>query len=389
MDQYVLQQPITNERYVYLDNLRGLLMTLGVVLHACAAFSPSKYWIVSYPQSLPWVDTINAAIHLFRMPLFFIISGFFAVLLLQRWPMKKFVKAKIMRVGLPLAVVLVFLNIPQSHLIYQFENVLNIQVQHHNVVGHLWFLVNLLVYFIGFACLYNMHVKLPFLQSLLRLSIAYPLIVLSLLFLLFPSIHIIVLMINKFGFDIYSPVPIIQSVYLLLSYLEFFLLGAALKWLGHHVVLQQMKTLKGFLLFGLFITLGAVSNNVDFNNVDSLQVEILSIFAYRWQVLSVCLITLAGALFLLNSDAKFLKNLSSASYTIYLVHHFVVILLVVGFTHLNIIGFTIATEWVFVAIIALSLLLCLSLHFIAVNRNPTCGLLLNGKVTSKKIAKTH
>lgn len=66
-----------------LDNLRALMMWLGIVLHVAVLH------VVGH-SPLPWrdearsrlADLLMAFIHVFRMPMFFILAGFFAALLL-------------------------------------------------------------------------------------------------------------------------------------------------------------------------------------------------------------------------------------------------------------------------------------------------------------------
>ena len=126
-------------RFYYLDNLRALLMILGVVLHTCAAFSPSAYWLVSSHQSIAWVDPINQYIHIFRMPLFFMISGFFAVMIIQKQSIPNFCTEKVKRLLIPFVSVFILINIPQYFLLHS----LNEQASTGNSIpltGHLWFL---------------------------------------------------------------------------------------------------------------------------------------------------------------------------------------------------------------------------------------------------------
>lgn len=54
------------------DNLRALLVFLGLVLHAC--------WLLDLPLTHP-INIILAFIHTFRVPAFFVMSGYFAALL--------------------------------------------------------------------------------------------------------------------------------------------------------------------------------------------------------------------------------------------------------------------------------------------------------------------
>jgi surface polysaccharide O-acyltransferase-like enzyme len=102
----VLPQPATahaTDRIHYLDNLRALAMLLGVFLHAALAYAdPTQLvWLVTDSQSSVLVDASFQFIHLFRMGLFFLISGYFAKLLITRRGVKKFVWNRTVRIVFP------------------------------------------------------------------------------------------------------------------------------------------------------------------------------------------------------------------------------------------------------------------------------------------------
>jgi hypothetical protein len=84
-----------------LDALRAAAMLLGIVLHATLSFFPSL-WVVADSRQEPAFATIVSAIHGFRMPVFFVMSGFFSAMLLRRWGRWGLVKHRFRRVFLPL-----------------------------------------------------------------------------------------------------------------------------------------------------------------------------------------------------------------------------------------------------------------------------------------------
>jgi peptidoglycan/LPS O-acetylase OafA/YrhL len=91
------------DRIHYLDNLRALAMLLGVFLHASLAYAyPTQIvWLATDPQSSVLVDASFSFIHLFRMGLFFLISGYFAKLLITRKGLKSFVWNRTVRIVFP------------------------------------------------------------------------------------------------------------------------------------------------------------------------------------------------------------------------------------------------------------------------------------------------
>ena len=75
--------PSINQRFHGLDALRGFAMLLGIVLHAALpymGFGESMIWPSDNDDSR-LIVIIFQFIHLWRMPVFFILSGFFASLL--------------------------------------------------------------------------------------------------------------------------------------------------------------------------------------------------------------------------------------------------------------------------------------------------------------------
>ena len=62
-------------RYHHLDALRATAMLLGIVMHGFLSFFENSYWPVQDLQQHELYETANHAIHGFRMPLFFLISG--------------------------------------------------------------------------------------------------------------------------------------------------------------------------------------------------------------------------------------------------------------------------------------------------------------------------
>jgi peptidoglycan/LPS O-acetylase OafA/YrhL len=84
-----------------LDALRAGAMLLGIVLHASLSFFQS-FWMVTDSRQNSGFGVVFSAIHGFRMPLFFVMSGFFSAMLLHRRGRGSLVKHRFRRVFLPL-----------------------------------------------------------------------------------------------------------------------------------------------------------------------------------------------------------------------------------------------------------------------------------------------
>ena len=94
----------SRDRIHYMDNLRALAMLAGVVFHAALAYSPLMHpmWPAADAGSSVVVDAVAWFLHMFRMPLFFAIAGYFAALLAARRGMAGLFRNRCARVLLPL-----------------------------------------------------------------------------------------------------------------------------------------------------------------------------------------------------------------------------------------------------------------------------------------------
>lgn len=84
-----------------LDALRGAAMILGIVLHTCASFFGFP-WSVHEQQSNTILALLCVWIHGFRMPLFFMLSGFFTQLVYEQRGLKKLMQQRFERIAIPL-----------------------------------------------------------------------------------------------------------------------------------------------------------------------------------------------------------------------------------------------------------------------------------------------
>jgi glucans biosynthesis protein C len=92
------------ERMHGLDSLRGAMMLLGIVLHGGISYAHHQvpFWPYQDQSTHPIFDAGFAYIHIFRMPLFFVLAGFFGALLLERRGTRAFAGNRFRRIVLPL-----------------------------------------------------------------------------------------------------------------------------------------------------------------------------------------------------------------------------------------------------------------------------------------------
>jgi peptidoglycan/LPS O-acetylase OafA/YrhL len=135
-----------------LDALRAMAMLLGIALHAALAFVPIG-WIVQDNQQHEAFGLLTAAIHGFRMPLFFMMSGFFTAMLWRKRGLHALLQHRFRRIFLPLLLGVLTI-VPLMNLLYGLP--LFTPWFHH-----LWFLWHLCWLLAGFALLALIGRRLP------------------------------------------------------------------------------------------------------------------------------------------------------------------------------------------------------------------------------------
>ncbi len=97
------------ERRHDLDALRAFAMLLGIVLHGALAFIPGGWAVTDASvegDGTPFAVLV-AAIHGFRMPVFFLMSGFFTAMLWRQRGLQALVTHRARRVLLPLVIAMI------------------------------------------------------------------------------------------------------------------------------------------------------------------------------------------------------------------------------------------------------------------------------------------
>lgn len=135
-----------------LDALRAVAMLLGIVLHTALAFT-SVNWIVRDVRPHVAFDFLTAAIHGFRMPLFFMMSGFFTAMLWRNRGLQALLYHRYRRIFLPLILGIVTI-IPVMNFLYGMP-------VYTLTLHHLWFLWHLCWLVVGFALLALILGRLP------------------------------------------------------------------------------------------------------------------------------------------------------------------------------------------------------------------------------------
>ena len=144
-------------------------MLLGIVLHTALFFVPDlwskAYSAEGYPAEVSDIYTLMFfAIHGFRMPVFFLLSGFFTALLWQRRGLRQLAIQRLKRIGLPLAIgAFTVIPITTFTFLWAFDveefSFLWWPFIWLSTLNHLWFLWFLLWLCAGFILAVNLGVK--------------------------------------------------------------------------------------------------------------------------------------------------------------------------------------------------------------------------------------
>ena len=135
-------------RFHNLDFLRAFAMMMGLVIHAPILFTmpdvARDFQIENMPALESWGWLVMGFISNWRMPLFFLLSGFFAVLVIEKKGNPYFIKDRIIRIGITCLLFSAFYDILDGRIDF--------------TTAHLWFLYELLIFVLFFSLLYKLQV---------------------------------------------------------------------------------------------------------------------------------------------------------------------------------------------------------------------------------------
>lgn len=386
---------VGGERLHYMDNVRALAMMVGVLFHAALAYSPLLHnmWPTASNQNHAVFDMVSFFTHLFRMPVFFVISGFFAVMLIKKRGLGGFLKNRGLRIVVPF---LIFLPLCLVSVGLAFSWALE-HVEHTSPVlafvkmmsampdappapistMHLWFLYYLTLFVVLVAVLSKLKVlEWKFWSKLM----SAPFVLILLPMLLVPAL-----------FSVVAPHPapeqFIPDMWAVGFYGLFFLVGVLM--FSQPQFLAQFDRVKHFLLLvsiGLYayfystlpvtispqmIMMMAAEPDMAWSH---LPVAIAEAYASVYMTL-YCLIMGKQ---LLNKKNKLLRLISNSSYWIYLIH--VPLLFLIQFYLLD---SDLPMVMQFVVSCGLTVVIGLVSYLVLVKHTPI-GWLLNGR---KKVVK--
>nr|WP_075181788.1 acyltransferase family protein [Pantoea sp. 1.19] len=124
-----------------LDLLRAILILIGIPYHTGLLLGDMNWVYNSAHHKSDVIPLLSAISHLFRMALFFFISGYFCHLVIEKKGSDFFWHSRLTKIALPLLTATLLVALPQAWLVRR------VSPDHHvgSLVSHLWFLYCLLL----------------------------------------------------------------------------------------------------------------------------------------------------------------------------------------------------------------------------------------------------
>ncbi|MFC5049499.1 acyltransferase family protein [Rubritalea spongiae] len=358
--------PTPNNRRHDLDALRACAMLLGIALHASISYNGLGWAIADTTSSKAFVWLFDA-VHGFRMQLFFLVSGFFTAMLFQKRGLKALLQHRFKRIFLPLLIFTpIFSALTEWVLaIYWHQQDSAHQAWQHFTFHHLWFLWFLCIFVLLFALatrLPKLKLKASYIQSPTCLLWLLPLTLIPQSF--FQKAYPLI------GPE--SSVGLIPQIEVLSYYAIFYAFGITLYYAGDSLVSRHWKWKLAIALFLLFPA-SYYTEKLSFSYAphfshlsDLLQVS------YTWLMVFGCLGLFQH--YFQHPSAK-MRNLSDASYWLYLAH-----LPLVFALQLLILDWPMHCSVKFLIVTIASFIILLASYHYAI-RYTWIGSLLNGKMT--------
>jgi glucan biosynthesis protein C len=355
-------------RVHFMDSLRGVLMALGVAIHAAMAYDTGRHWVVSDPSGHPAFGIVVTVIHLYRMPLFFLVSGYFTCLLYGKYSTSQFLRGRALRIVVPFFATLLTAN-TLLILVFEASHLRTVTIAHW--IGPLWFLAYLFIYLGAFALAMRWGDALKFpaaaVERWCNTNLRWPVMV-AVFMAAFMTVRFVVRLFNLWdtvwlGFIDASD---------FLEYAVYFAAGllayrsrALFDTLTHGDLAIAAATLATLLAFVGHQHFGW----------PHLGVGLVYHLLHKTAVLFGAVIIMATFRKFCDADSPQTRFLSEASYTIFLLHG----PFLVGFATL-LLPVALPALIKFLLLIAFTLVCTLAFHAWVIARVPVLTLLFNGKI---------
>ena len=359
------------QRYHNLDFLRAFAMMMGLVIHAPLLFwAPDfakVYGIDKIAPAEEWVNIMGRFISSWRMPLFFSLSGVFAILVIERKGTPQFLRDRVIRVALTCVVFSSLYDISDGS--FDFTTV------------HLWFLYELMIFVLLFAMLYRFKI----IKDLIYTNISPKLLVILALFIVLtvPLAYIL----NNW----WHPLALKASTTYfdlkagnMLYYFSYFLAGVILY--SNQTIFSKLKNTRTILFLVIFsllafflriysdhLTIGQVD---DLKKIAQMQFDPILVFFNSIMIgtnsILFCLLFIGLGSKFIQSESAIISWFVELSYPLYIIHIIPVTMMSAvfynaGLSQINILLLSVITGFI----------VCVILYYIFIKFTPL-NWLING-----------
>lgn len=372
-----------------MDALRAVMMLLGLVLHSALTYNITDHgqdWPLKDPQSTHvFSDFLVLLIHSFRMPVFFVVAGFFgATLFYERQP-RGMLKNRLERIVYPF-ILFLFLLWPFIMIAFNYSNAVFAGDIHPwenaieplskmsafvpSTTSHLWFLYYLSM-FSGFTAILALVIKrFPNLTNRVKSFFSWVLQRAMVRVMFFSGV--VGLTLFCLGTSMVQPsVALVPDLSTFVYFMVFYLMGWMIYVCREHLNrLTDLDWVCTILAIGITVLQGLTVQNSEATLKDASGILIL------YNSLGVCLFVFGiTGLFLRygSRQSMRMRYISDASYWVYLIHLPVIVFLPSFIADWSV---SALVKFLFV-LLTTTLLSFMSYHYGV--RNTFIGLFLNGR----------
>ena len=361
------------QRFHNLDFLRAFAMMMGLFIHAPILFvTPDlakEFQIENIAQPEGWLWLLLIFISNWRMPLFFLLSGFFAVLVTEKKGCSYFIKDRFIRIGVTCLLFSAFYDMLDGRFDF--------------TTGHLWFLYELMIFVLCFSLLYETKVF----KDIVCRTISPKIFCIISLWLIatVPLVHILN---NSLHPQAMFPSETFFSLKpgLLVYYFSYFLMGVLLY--SNQQIFSKLSENKTITILGILSVLAyfaqlyagslLFSGVEDVRNIQNTQFDPILILFYA---LTKGINTILWCLFFIGLASKFILSGSAIlrwfvelSYPVYILHLLPIIIISAT---LYVYGTGLSQIGNFSLTIIIGFIVCVNLYYIFIKFTPL-NWLING-----------
>lgn len=341
-----------------IDFCRAVFMILGLFYHTALIYNDGYVWRVSSTDSSVIFNYISSFIHAFRMEAFYIISGFFYFLVFTK-KSNNFLNERLLRIIPPLFFCGLLINPMMNY--FSVQRVYNwgelIYFTDGQWLGHLWFLGNLIAYF---------TVSYPICSMILKSKALSKFMILILFLFFVPFASLCSLVFSKL---VFSGSFIFFTFDSLFYYYFYFLFGCIC--FRNRDAFIEVLSYKYALLSGFMYIIICLA--IRYSYLASLEpdyIKAIKKLSSGFLVFSLIAITYKLGV----NSTKLTRRFSDASYTIYLLHQPLIV--IIYFFLFESLYLPLFVEYVL--IISLTFLISFTIHHWLIEKNSTLLFFFNG-----------